>query len=108
MSDIPYVTDDAVYDAAINGDVPVLVDFTAAWCGPCKALTPVLDELHAELDGRLRVVKVDVDEAKDIAGRYAIQGVPTLMLFGQGELLATMVGARPKRDLLATIEPLLA
>jgi thioredoxin 1 len=107
MSDIPYVTDEAEYDAALNGDTPVLVDFTASWCGPCKQLAPVLDEISTELDGKMRIVKIDVDEAKSIAGRYTIQGVPTLMLFEQGELLATMVGAKPKRDLLAALEPLL-
>ena len=108
MSTIPYVTDGAAYEEAIGGDIPTLVDFTAAWCGPCKQLAPILEELHTELDGKLNIVKVDVDEAKTIAGRYTIQGVPTMMLFEQGELLATMVGAKPKRDLLATLEPLLA
>ena len=108
MSLIPFVTEDAAYDAAINGDVPVLVDFTASWCGPCKQLAPILEEISEEWAGRLSVVKVDVDEAKSIAGRYTIQGVPTMMLFEQGELLATMVGAKPKRDLVAALEPLLA
>ena len=108
MSSIPYVTDEAAYDAAINGKAPVLVDFTASWCGPCKQLAPILDELSTELEGRLSIVKVDVDDAKDIAGRYSIQGVPTMMLFEQGELLARMVGAKPKAELLATIEPLIA
>ena len=108
MSEIPYVTDEDAYDKAIGGDVPTLVDFTASWCGPCKQLAPILDELQTELDGTLNIVKVDVDEAQTIAGRYTIQGVPTMMLFEQGELLATMVGAKPKRDLLATLEPLLA
>lgn len=108
MSSLPFVTEDAAYDAAINGDTPVLVDFTASWCGPCKQLAPILEELSTELAGRLKIVKVDIDEAKSIASRYTIQGVPTMMMFEQGELLATMVGAKPKRDLLATLEPLLA
>lgn len=108
MSSIPFVSEAEVYDEAINGDVPVLVDFTASWCGPCKQLAPVLEELSGELEGKMKIVKVDVDEATSIARRYTIQGVPTLMLFEQGELLATMVGAKPKRDLLAALEPLLA
>ena len=108
MGSIPFVTEESSYDEAINGDVPVLVDFTASWCGPCKQLAPVLEELSGDLAGKLQIVKVDVDEAKPIAGRYPIQGVPTMMLFAQGELLATMVGAKPKRDILAALEPLLA
>ena len=107
VNSVPYITDETSYDEAINGATPVLVDFTASWCGPCKQLAPVLDQIATELDGRLRIVKIDVDEAKEIAGRYEIQGVPTLMLFEQGELLAKMVGAKPKGDLLATIEPLI-
>lgn len=108
MGAIPFVTDDAAYDEAINGEVPVLVDFTASWCGPCKQLAPILDEISEQYAGKLSIVKVDVDEAQSIAGRYTIQGVPTMMLFEQGELLATMVGAKPKRDLVAALERLLA
>lgn len=107
MSSVEQISDDTAYDAALKGLLPVLVDFTATWCGPCKQLAPVLDELSVELQNRLRIVKVDIDEAKSIADRYEIRGVPTLMLFDQGELLATMMGAKPKRALLATIEPLL-
>jgi thioredoxin 1 len=107
MSAVQQLSDEASYDAAINGELPVLVDFTATWCGPCKQLAPVLDEMSVELKDRLTIVKVDIDESKDIAGRYTIQGVPTMMLFERGELLATMIGAKPKRELLATIEPLL-
>lgn len=108
QSAVPYMTDEAGYDAEINGQTPVLVDFTASWCGPCKQLAPILDELSTELAGRMKIVKVDIDDQKEIAGRYEIKGVPTLMLFEQGELLVKMVGAKPKRDLLATLEPLLS
>ena len=108
MSAIPFVTDEATYDEAIRGPVPVLVDFTATWCGPCTLLAPALEEIGAELEDRLRIVKVDIDEAAAIAGRYGIQSVPTLMLFEQGEALATLVGAKPKRELLAVIDALLS
>lgn len=107
MSAVPFLTDDASYDEAINGDMPVLVDFTASWCGPCKQLAPVLDEMSVELRDRLNIVKVDIDTSKSLVERYAIKSVPTMMLFEQGELLVTMQGAKPKRELIATIEPLL-
>jgi len=107
MSAIPYVTDEAAFDAEINGELPVLVNFTASWCGPCKQMAPVLEEVASDLEASMKIVKIDVDEAKEIAGRYTIQGVPTFMLFQQGEVLATVVGARPKRELLDELEPLL-
>jgi thioredoxin 1 len=97
MSEIPTVADEAV-----------LVDFTASWCGPCKALAPVLEQISQELDGRLQIIKVDIDDTPAISERYGIKGVPTLLLFDQGELMARVVGAQPKQQLLDTITPLLA
>lgn len=95
------------FDQAIAGSPPLLVDFWAEWCGPCKAIAPILDELAVELEGRLRVAKVDVDEHKTLSDRFGVQGIPALLLFEEGEVLATILGARPKEELLATIEPLL-
>jgi thioredoxin 1 len=107
MSAVPHAQDEADYDAFLNSDLPVLVDFTATWCGPCQAIAPMLDELHEELSGRLRIIKVDVDQLPAIAKRYDVMGIPALLLFDNNELLARMVGARTKQDLLGNLNALL-
>jgi len=82
----------------------VLVDFFATWCGPCKMLTPVLEELSEEMDGKATIVKVDVDELGDIASRYRIMSIPTLFVFKNGELKEKVVGLQPKSALVKLIE----
>lgn len=94
-----------VSDASFDTDVlkstqPVLVDFWAEWCGPCKSIAPALEEIAQELDGKLKVVKVDIDRNAATPKKYGIRGVPTLMLFKDGQVAATKVGAEPKRKLL--------
>lgn len=79
--------------------IPVLVDFYADWCGPCKGLAPVLEELAVELEGKVRIYKVNVDAAPELASRYRIRGVPTMILFHHGEEIDRLVGALPKAEL---------
>ena len=89
------------------GDVKdgvVLVDFWAPWCGPCKMIAPVLDELDGELDGKASIVKVNVEEASDIAAQYGVQSIPTLMIFKNGEMAEKTVGFKPKEVLVELID----
>ena len=83
----------------IKSDIPVVVDFFATWCGPCKLIAPVLDQLAEEFNGTAKIVKLDVDQAKEIATNYDIKGVPTLIFFKDGEIVDKVVGAQPKSDL---------
>ena len=96
-------------DASFNSDViesstPVLVDYWAEWCGPCKMIAPILDEVSKTYDGKLRVAKMNVDENRDVPAKYGIRGIPTLMLFKDGQLAATKVGALSKAQLTAFID----
>ncbi|MEO8523252.1 MAG: thioredoxin TrxA [Caldimonas sp.] len=96
-------------DASFNADViesatPVLVDYWAEWCGPCKMIAPILDEVSKTYDGKLRVAKMNVDENRDIPAKFGIRGIPTLMLFKDGQLAATKVGALSKAQLTAFID----
>ena len=83
---------------------PVLVDFWAEWCGPCKMLSPILDELAEEYDGRVRIGKVNIDEYQDLAAQFGIRSIPTLLLFQQGQVADQIVGLRSKRDLKASFD----
>jgi len=89
------------FDNEINeSKTPVLVDFWAEWCGPCKMLTPILEEISQELDQKVQVVKVNLDENQDLAMKYSIRSIPTLLLFSNGELVDTKVGLIPKNDIV--------
>ena len=95
--------DDNFDQEVLKSDVPVIVDFTATWCGPCKALAPIIEQLATELDGKARVGKLDVDDAPATAGKYGIRGVPTIMVFKQGQRAAQHVGLTTKQKLVELI-----
>jgi thioredoxin 1 len=101
---IKHTSDDAFSTDVLECDVPVLVDYWAEWCGPCKQIAPILDEVSKAYEGRLRIVKMNVDENTAIPAKFGIRGIPTLMLFKGGELAATKVGALPKSQLTAFID----
>ncbi len=84
----------------LSSSVPVLVDFTATWCGPCKQLAPIVDQIATDLDGKVKVGKLDVDESPVTAGKYGVRGVPTIMLFKNGQRAAQHVGLTTKQKLL--------
>ena len=88
----------------LQSSSPILVDFWAEWCGPCKMLSPILDELAQEYSGRVRIGKVNIDEAQELAAQYGIRSIPTLLLFKQGQVTEQLVGLRSKRDLKASFD----
>ena len=96
---------DATFDEEIGGAAgPVLVDFWAEWCGPCKMIAPILDEVSKDYEGRLQIAKMNVDENRDVPAKFGIRGIPTLMLFKGGQLEAQKVGALSKGQLTAFLD----
>ena len=105
MSDkIVQLSDDSFEQEVLQSNVPVLVDYWAEWCGPCKMIAPVLDEIAGDYDGRLKIGKLNIDDNPGVPPRYGIRGIPTLMLFKNGEVEATKVGAVSKSQLTAFID----
>lgn len=105
MSDkIVYVTDEAFQEEVLQAPMPVLVDYWADWCGPCKMIAPILDELAEEYAGRIKIAKLNIDENPNTPPRYGIRGIPTLMLFKNGNVEATKVGAVSKSQLTAFVD----
>jgi thioredoxin 1 len=101
---IKHITDDSFDSDVLASDVPVLVDYWAEWCGPCKMIAPILDEVSKDYDGRVQITKMNVDENRTVPGKFGIRGIPTLMLFKGGQLAATKVGALSKAQLTAFLD----
>lgn len=105
MSDLIKHISDASFDAdVLKSDIPVLVDFWAVWCGPCKVIAPLLEEVATKYEGKLQIAKLNVDDNPDSAAKYGIRGIPTLMLFKNGQQTATKVGALSRTQLQAFLD----
>lgn len=104
MADIQHVSDESFDSDVLNSGVPVLVDYWAEWCGPCKVIAPVLEEIASEYDGIIKVCKLDIDANEATPPKYGIRGIPTLMLFKNGNVEATKVGALSKSQLTAFLD----
>jgi len=105
---IKHISDSSFEADVLKAGTPVLVDYWAEWCGPCKMIAPILDEVSTTYEGKLTVAKMNVDENRDIPAKFGIRGIPTLMLFKDGQLAATKVGAMSKAQLTAFIDQQLA
>jgi len=104
---IIHVTDSSFEDEVLSSDKPVIVDYWAEWCGPCKMIAPLLDELADEYQGKLTVAKINIDENQETPQKYAVRGIPTLMMFKNGEVAGTKVGAMSKSQLSAFVDSLI-
>lgn len=104
MSAAAQVTDATFKQEVLDSEVPVLVDFWAPWCGPCRMVAPVVDEIAQQYDGQVKVVKVNTDENPNVASQYGIRSIPTLMIFKGGQRVDMVVGAVPKTTLANTLE----
>ncbi len=105
---IKHVTDATFEADVLQSAQPILVDYWAEWCGPCKMIAPILDDISTSYEGKLQIAKMNVDENRDIPAKFGIRGIPTLMLFKDGQLAATKVGAMSKAQLIAFIDQQLA
>ena len=101
---IVYVTDDSFEQEVLNSEIPVLVDYWAEWCGPCKMIAPILEEIVDDYEGKVKIAKLNIDDNPNTPPKFGIRGIPTLMLFKNGEVEATKVGALSKSQLTAFIE----
>jgi len=100
VGSVVHVNDESFQAEVLDNDLPVLVDFWAEWCGPCKAIGPIIEELAGEYNGKVKVVKVNTEEATKTPSKYGIRGIPTLILFKNGEVVDQLVGAAPKASIV--------
>jgi thioredoxin 1 len=105
MTDLQYVTETDFQNEVLNSDLPVLVDFTAVWCQPCKMIEPIVKQLAQEWDGKVKVVKLDADQNPNVMMQYGVMSIPTLMLFKGGQIKERMTGFQPKEKLAAKVTP---
>jgi thioredoxin 1 len=105
MSEVNYVKEDNFQSEVLNADQPVLVDFTAVWCPPCKMIDPIVKQLAQDWDGKVKVVKLDADENPNLLMQFGVLGIPTLMLFKGGQVKERITGYQPKEKLLTTLSP---
>ena len=105
MTELLNVTEDTFQEEVINSPKPVLVDFSAIWCGPCKMLDPIVKQLAGEWDGKVKVVKIDADQNPNILMQYSVLGIPTLLFFKAGEIKERVTGYMPKDKLIAKFSP---
>jgi len=103
-ANIVTLTKDNFPSEVLQSSTPVLVDFWAEWCGPCKMIAPVLDELATEHDGKVKIGKVNIDKSQDLATEYGIRSIPTLLLFNKGNVVHQIVGVKSKKDIAASFE----
>ena len=103
MADLQQVTDSSFEQEVLKSDLPVLIDFWAPWCGPCRAIAPVVEELAKEYNGRLKVVKMNVDDNPQTPSRYGVRGIPNLIVFKDGQVREQIVGAVPKAQLVKAV-----
>ena len=104
MADIQQVSDSSFDGDVLKADVPVLIDFWAPWCGPCRAIAPIVEELASEYEGKLKIVKMNVDDNPQTPAQYGVRGIPNLILFKGGEVKQQIVGAVPKAHLVKAID----
>lgn len=104
MSNIQSITDNSFENDVVEAKLPVLVDFWAEWCGPCKAIAPILEDISAKLQDKLKIVKLNVDQNPGTPPKFGVRGIPTLILFKDGQVIATQVGLVSKAELLSFIE----
>ena len=98
------ITDDNFEDEVLNSDLPVLIDFWAIWCGPCKMIAPIVEELSTEYDGKAKIGKLDVDSNQQTSIKYGVRSIPTLLIFKGGELVESIIGAVPKAKVVEKLE----
>lgn len=105
MAEVPYVSEQDFKSEVLDSSLPVMVDFTAVWCGPCKMVAPIVEQLHAEWQGKVKVVKCDADQNPNVLMQYGIMGIPTIMMFKGGQVAERVTGYQPKDKLVSKMSP---
>ena len=104
MSEVLEINDESFETEVLNSDIPVVVDFWATWCGPCRKLSPVIDEIAQNFDGKVKFAKINTENSLETAKKYSISGLPTLLIFNQGDTVERMTGLMPKSTIISNIE----